>query len=72
MAMAWNHCEPGKKLQEWLNSPAENGLTVRQALAKNAPPKEEKDETYYFSGYRAGWNDALEEIKGTLELRKLK
>ena len=24
----------------------------------------------YSSGYRAGWNDALEEIKSTLELRK--
>jgi hypothetical protein len=39
MAMAWNHSKPGKEMQEWLNSKSEDGLTTRQALAKNAPPK---------------------------------
>ena len=37
MSMAWNESPLGDDMTVWLNSPAEDGLTVRQALAKAAP-----------------------------------
>ena len=48
-------------------------LDAQHAFAQLMQELEDsKNGTYYSSGFRAGWNDALEEIKGTLELRKLK
>ena len=53
MSMAWNEAvfasslkETGKmppQIQDWLNTEAKNGLSVRQGLAK-AAPKENRDE----------------------------